>query len=235
MDYNQDFTGFPKAGVQFLEDLANNNDKVWFNKNRTIYDEQVLQPARLFVMEMGKRLEKVAPGVIADPRVDQSIFRIYRDIRFSPNKMPFKTHLGIFFWEGSGKKMESSGFYFHLEPPNILLAAGMHIFPDYLLRPYRDTVIDPLRSAPLLEALKSVQSKKEYLIGDVHYKRVPRGYDADHPNAELLRYNGLYSYIEIPIPEELFTSQLTDFCFQKFKDMAPLHHWLYELTEHVKS
>ena len=83
-----------------------------------------MTPARLFVGEMGARLKKLSPGVQADPRVDKSIFRIFRDTRFSRDKTPYKTHLGIWFWEGDGPRMECSGFYFHLDPPKLMNGSG---------------------------------------------------------------------------------------------------------------
>jgi uncharacterized protein (TIGR02453 family) len=115
------FNGFPPEAVTFFQGLQNNNNKTWFEARKPDYQKFVLEPAQEFIEEMGVRLKQLSPGIHADPRVNRSIFRIYRDIRFSKNKTPYKTHLGIWMWEGEGAKFESSGYYFHLEPPNILL------------------------------------------------------------------------------------------------------------------
>jgi len=231
MKDNFNFSGFPKAGVQFLNDLAKNNDKVWFNINKETYTTHLLQPAQAFVVAMGKKLEKIAPDIHADPRTDKSIFRIYRDTRFSADKSPFKTHLGIFLWEGDLPKMESSGFYFHLEPPKLLLGCGNYMFSKPLLKTYREAVVDKKSGPALMAAIKAVSRKGN--LGGKHYKQIPRGFDADHPNAEYLLYNGLHCMTETKIPDELYSESLVDYCFKWYKEMAPLHRWLVEMTKRL--
>lgn len=229
MKDNPSFTGFPKVGVQFLKDLSKNNDKVWFNRNKETFTTQLLQPAQVFVVVMGKTLEKIARDIHADPRTDKSIFRIYRDTRFSADKSPFKTHLGIFWWEGDRPKMECPGFYFHLEPPNLFLGCGLYMFSKPLLKTYRESVVDKKSGAALVSAIKAVSKKTK--IGGKHYKQTPRGFDSDHPNAEYLLYNGLHVMTETKIPKELFSEDLVDYCFKLYKDMQPLHKWLVEMTK----
>lgn len=226
------FTGFPKTGIQFLKDLAKNNDKIWFNENKQTFTTQLLQPAQAFVSAMGNKLEKIAPDIHADPRTDKSIFRIYRDTRFSADKSPYKTHLGIFFWEGDRPKMECSGFYFHLEPPNLFLGCGIYRLPKPLLNAYRKCVVDKKSGPALMEAIKAMSKKGK--ISGRHYKKIPRGFDADHPNAEYLLYNGLHAMTESKIPEELYSEKLVDYCFRWYKEMTPLHRWLVEMTKQAK-
>lgn len=222
------FEGFPKATVNFFINLKENNSKEWFNHHKEDFERSVIDPAKDFVVAMGKRLRDIAPNVAAIPKTDKSIFRIYRDTRFSKNKLPYKTHMGILFWEGDKPKMENPGFYFHLEPPHLMLATGHYGFPKGMLEPYREAVIDKKKGEELAEVLKKL-TEKNYKIGRTHYKRVPRGYDPEHPNAELLKHDGLYASIEIPIPEVLHTSGLIDFCFQRYSDMIPLHRWLKKI------
>ena len=107
------FSGFPREYFSFFNQLKKNNSKEWFEKHRGDYDEFVLHPAREFVIEMGKKLRKIAPGVNAIPKVNQSLFKINRDVRFSKDKSPYKTYMGIWLWEGDRKRMECSGFYLH--------------------------------------------------------------------------------------------------------------------------
>ena len=108
---NTIFDGFSHDTVAFFEALQENNNKEWFNENKTNFERNVLEPARGFVVALGQRLkEKISQDIIADPRTDKSIFRLYRDTRFSKNKSPYKTHMGIFFWEGERKKLENPGF-----------------------------------------------------------------------------------------------------------------------------
>lgn len=222
------FTGFPKEVITFYKDLVRNNNKEWFEAHKTDYKNHVIKPAQNFVLAMGERLRTISPGLVADTRTNGagSIFRIYRDTRFSHDKSPYKTFLGIFLWEGSRKKMENSGFYFHLEPDKLMLGAGIYIFPKPLLKIYRDAVVHPDHGMTLLEAIESVTVTGEYQVGGKHYKRIPRGYDGTHKNAELLKYNGLHAVIENGIPDELYSEALLDYCFERFYDMYPIHRWL---------
>ncbi len=227
------FSGFTKEGVSFLRELKRNNNKEWFSTHKGLYENKLLAPARAFVTAMGERLKEYAPEVNADPRRDRSIFRIYRDTRFSKDKQPYKTHLGIFFWEGPLKKMECSGFYFHLEPPFLNLYTGLYIFSPPVLREYREAVSDPELGKELEDSIKKMITHGPYIFGGEHYKRVPRGYDPHHPRAELLRYNGLYAGIEGDIPNALFSDELIDFCSHRFQNMLPLHQWLVKLTKRI--
>ncbi len=225
-----DFRGFPKECVDFYTELTQNNSKTWFDTHKNDFEKYVLGPARDFVAEMGRSLAKISPKINADPRVNRSIFRPYRDIRFSKDKTPYKTHLGIFFWEGSRAKMECSGYYFHLEPPTLFLAAGIHCFSPLLLGTYRDSVVDPKHGSELLKAIKQISKHKGYSVGGTHYKKTPRGYDASNENAALLLHNGLYAWTEEKIPSEFYSAQILDYCIDRFKKMSPLHKWLVDMT-----
>jgi uncharacterized protein (TIGR02453 family) len=228
-----DFDGFPEEAKRFFYALAKNNKKTWFEAHREEFNKFIMEPAKAFTETMGERLTAVAPGLIAEPRVNGSIFRINRDTRFSKDKRPYKTHLGIFMWEGEGPKMECPGFYFHLEPPNLLLGAGIHIFSKPLLEEFRRSVVHPKRGPDLTEALKKVP--KRFNIGGLHYKRTPRGYDPDHRLAELLLYNGLTAWTEGPIPEALNSAALIDHCYEIFRSMVPLHRWLLKMAARART
>jgi uncharacterized protein (TIGR02453 family) len=229
------FNGFPKETIDFFKELKRNNNKTWFQEHKKNYEEYVVVPAREFVDAISMRLKEISPYIYAIPKIDKSIFRIYRDIRFSKDKRPFKTHLGIYFWEGSGQKLECSGFYFHIEPPNLLLGVGLHIFPRHIIEEYRKSVVHPTHGEELKRAIEKVRKKGGYTFGGKHYKRVPRGYDPEHKNAELLLHNGLSFAEEGKIPDELFTPEIVDYCYRRFKDMSPIHKWLVDLTERAKS
>jgi uncharacterized protein (TIGR02453 family) len=223
------FTGFPRQTLTFFQDLAQNNSKSWFDAHRREYEDYVLAPARDLVLDLGERLKKIAPGIVADPRINQSLFRLNRDIRFSPDKTPYKTHLALWFWEGSRPRMECSGFYFHLEPARLMLGAGIYCFPKDLLDEFRRSVVDPRLGKKLAEAVKAVR-KQGYSLGGQHYKKTPPAYDPRHPNAEFLLYNGLYSGRDMVVPPELHTSELPDLCLETFRNMLPLHRWLLNFT-----
>jgi uncharacterized protein (TIGR02453 family) len=225
------FSGFPKQGVQFLLDLKQNNNKPWFEAHRAEFESHLMDPARGFVVGMGERLREIAPRITADPRTNKSIFRIYRDTRFSKDKSPYKTHIGIFMWEGSRPKMECPGYYFHLEPPELMLGVGLYMFPKNLLEPYRRSVVHPKHGKALAQAVESVLGEPGFTLGGKHYKRVPSGYDPAHPNAEYLLYNGFHAGSTLPIPKELYSSELLDFCMDRYRKLAPLHRWLLDLLD----
>lgn len=224
------FRGFSKETIDFFYNLKQNNDKSWFDSHKKDYEAYVLKPAKAFVVTMGERLKSLSPDINAVPKFNKSLFRIYRDTRFSLDKSPYKTYMGIFFWEGKRPRMECSGFYFHLEPPKLILGVGIYMFPRDLLDRYRNSVVDPEYGEQLSDILNKTSRKKGYELGGKHYKRVPAGYDASHPNAELLLHNGLYLGQETDIPDELYSSSLIDYCWKRFHPLAPLHRWLVWMT-----
>ncbi|MCA9771393.1 MAG: DUF2461 domain-containing protein [Myxococcales bacterium] len=223
------FTGFPKESPKFLADLARHNNREWFEAHRDDFEGAVLDPARGFVVTLGARLAKISKDLVADPRVDKSIFRLHRDTRFSKDKSPFKTHLGILWWEGRAKKMESPGFYFQLEPKRLMLCAGIWMFTSDQLRAYREALVDPKRAGSLSRAVGKVESAG-YGVGGEHYKRLPRGVQAEGRLGDLARHNGLYGIWEGDIPKELHGPEILDLCMAHFAAMAPIEQWL---TEHL--
>ncbi len=192
-----------------------------------------MNPARSFVVTLGERLRKIAPGINADPRVNKSLFKIHRDTRFSKEKTPFKTNLGILFWEGDLPRMESSGFYFHVEGKKMMLATGIYMFQKAHLEAYRKSVADKKLGASLEKVLKNTTRDKKIEIGGKHYKRVPRGFDPDYKHARYLLHNRLYVYRNSPIPKEFYTPKLVDYSLEQFRKMAPLHRWLVDMTERM--
>jgi uncharacterized protein (TIGR02453 family) len=223
------FSGFTKETVRFFTALRKNNNKEWFDRNRETYDNHAMAPARLFVTAMGARLRTIAPRVVAVPKVNKSIFRINRDTRFSLDPSPYKTNLGILFWDGVRPKMESSGFYFHLEPPDLWLGVGMYMIPDALLGRFRKAVVDAKNGPEIKKIGAAISAMPGFSLGGEHYKRVPAGFDPAHPNAALLKHKGLYAGFETRIPEEFYSARLVEYCFERYEPLVPLHRWLMKL------
>jgi uncharacterized protein (TIGR02453 family) len=223
------FAGFDKEMCRFFGELEENNDREWFAAHREVFDRSVLEPARQYVTAMGERLRKKAPGIVAMPMVDKSIFRLHRDTRFSSDKRPFKTHLGIFLWEGDGSKLDCSGFYLHLEKDRLLIGGGIHIFSKALLAKYRAAVAEEKSGRRLVRILEAAGHHFHQDLDEDVYKRVPRGYPADHPRALLLKKKGMTLGESMPIPDALFTPEALDFVYDRFEKMLPLHKWLLEM------
>ena len=225
----QAFHGFPNQTLTFLARLEKHNDREWFKAHRSDYEAFVLSPAREYVAAMGARLQSIVPGIQAIPTVDKSIFRMHRDTRFSADKRPFKTHIGIFIWEGDDNKLECPGFYLHLEKDKLRIGGGIHIFSKPLLTQYRAAVDDEKLGRRLVSVLKE---GRRYFTDDRDsdtYKQIPRGYAKDHPRAELLKKKGLTFGETVSIPEVLHTPAVLDYVYERFERILPLHKWLREM------
>ena len=219
------FQGFLPETLDFMSKLTTHNNREWFDRHRSAYEVDFKEPAFSFISEMGSLLAEVRPEIQAQPRIDGSLFRLNRDVRFSPNKAPYKTHMGILLWEGSRKRMENSGFYFHLEPEKLLLGAGLYMMPRHMIKPFRDAVASDDLGKKLLNVVNQLEATG-YTIGTEHYKRTPRDYDPDCPGARFLRFNGLSAIIDMPVPDAVFTRDILQLALSHFQVMTPLHEWL---------
>ena len=227
------FDGFPEQTLQFLDELDQNNNRDWFQAHKDDYQQHVLAPTQDLVFALGARLQELSPGIRYDPRANGgSIMRIYRDLRLSKDKTPYNPNVRVIFWEGPGKRMENPSFFVRIDPDGVSLYAGIHVFPKPLLSAYREAVIDEALGAELEAAMAAVQEAGGYTLGGEHYKRVPRGYDADHPRADLLRYNGLWAHTAHAVDAATITTpRLLDACLKHCRNMAPLHRWLVTVQQ----
>ena len=226
------FSGFPKKGLSFFNQLKANNNREWFDANKPIYIENIVEPAQAFVEALGDRLQLLSPAFQYDSRANNgSIMRIYRDIRFSKDKTPYKTHLGITFWEGTGKKMENPGYFFHLNANEGVIYGGNHHFDKPFLTAFRDAVDDDRLGRELGKAIKQVEGEGKYEVGGEQYVRVPQGYDPEHKRAALLRYKGLWSKSPTINAKQLNSPDLVDRCFDYCVAMHPLHKWLVKVDQ----
>jgi uncharacterized protein (TIGR02453 family) len=223
---SQPFNGFGPT-IQFLQELTPNNNREWFTANKERYQAEYMAPAQAFVEAMEGPLAAISPGIHADPRASGgSIMRIYRDVRFAKDKTPYHNYLRFIFWLGEGKKTELPSFFFRIDPDGAGLFAGLHIFPKDTLAAFRQAVDDEKKAATLAQAVAQVRAAGEYEVGGDKYVRVPRGYPADHPRAEMLRYKGLWAKSP-PIPDEVLTSpELINVCIQHCRNTASLVAWL---------
>ncbi len=120
------YAKFGKETVAFLVELKNNNNRDWFNENKTRYEELVLDVALRFIQSMQDPMAEIAPHFTAIPkRMGGSLMRVYRDTRFSKNKTPYKTNIGIQFRHEQAKDVHAPGYYVHIDPDQVFLGAGM--------------------------------------------------------------------------------------------------------------
>jgi len=222
------FEGFSAEAVFFLKNLKENNNREWFLARKKDYNKKVLKPASDFVVEMGELLQKNSPGIQADPKVNRSISRIYRDTRYSSEQEPYKTYLGIWFWQGVRKVNESPGYYFELRPDQLYLSVGIRSFSRKILHNYREAVANPKSGEKLVSIVEKIRENPDYQVSREYYKRIPEGYQLQGKREELIRFNSLLASIEMPIPSELYNRNLLKLVFQIFKDFSPIHNWLSE-------
>ncbi|MBU1643017.1 DUF2461 domain-containing protein [bacterium] len=222
------FTHFPKETVPFLKEIEKNNNKEWFEAHKELYTALILEPSRAFVEEMGEHLQALVPTINAIPKINQSLFRIYRDTRFSKNKTPIKSKIGIIFWEGRHIRMQSSCFYLHFSPKELLVASGIRTFDPDLLAAYRDYIkIDANREA--LHAILEALSAKGYTIEEPYYKRLPSGFSKDISHAYLARMKAVAVYHTLS-PSLISDPKLIPELFKHFENFLPLQQWLYHMT-----
>jgi len=228
------FSGFPKRGLQFLNDLSENNNRDWFEAHKSEYQTYLLEPAQAFVAALGTKLQTIAK-VHYDTRTDGSgtLMRIYRDTRFSKNKEPYKISLGGKFWNSERKKSEGPSFGFHLNANGIGLMAGMFDFSPPILQAYRDAVANDELGSTLEEILDSLIRVGNYEINGEHFKRVPTGYDSNHKRSKLLRHNAFYVHIKEIGLDALETPKLVEKCFEHFNNMKPVYKWLDDVIREI--
>lgn len=178
------FTGFPPATFAFLKGLAANNDRVWFTANKATYEKVVLGPFHLLLADVVSALAEKGIPLAGDPK--KAIFRIYRDVRFSKEKLPYKTHAGAVLTR-DGIKGASGILYFHIDPEGCFLAAGFHAPEPEQLGAIREAMyIDP----PRFEAIRDGLAKSGLVLDTSEtLSRMPRDYQdaADWPIADALR------------------------------------------------
>ena len=221
------FTGFPTATLEFLAGLREHNSKAWFDAHRTDYDEYYVGVAKEFVTAAGGALAGIVPAIRAEPRVNGSIFRVNRDIRFSKDKRPYKHHLDIWLWEGADRTAAVSGFYLRITPDAVGIGAGAHGFAGHRLAAYRSAVV-AATSGPALLAAVAATARAGFPVKGEHYKKVPAGFQADGEPARLLRHAGLWTGEDLPVPASLHSGRFVGWCVTRWKKSLPLHRWLVD-------
>jgi uncharacterized protein (TIGR02453 family) len=170
----------------FLRELRVNNHREWFQRNRARYEKDVRDPALQFITDVGPALRKISAHVVADSRpVGGSLFRINRDIRFSSDKSPYKTAVGMSFGHDRGRDGPAPGFYLHLEPEESFAGGGIHMPDTPTLTKIRDAIVAD--SAGWKRTVGDARFAPAFSHMGEALKRAPQGYDPDHPLVEDLK------------------------------------------------
>jgi len=232
-----EFKGFSPKTLPFLDSIRKNNNKEWFTLHKKEYEELILEPSRAFVEEFGEHLQALEPTINFSPKINKSLFRIYRDSR-RPNAlaMPIKERIGIIFWQGLGKRMQSSSFYLHFSPEELYVATGVRWFEKPMLDAFRETIKDDMKRKELWEILTQIKGMgKEYTHLEKGYKRYPKGFSVDMEYADLSLYKGMATYkiLDPHIIED--GERLIDTLYEIYEDMLPLQQFMYDVSLRVKS
>jgi uncharacterized protein (TIGR02453 family) len=184
---------FTKDLFRFLADLRRNNNREWFQANKSRYERHVKEPALEFISDFAPLLEEISPHFRADARpAGGSLFRIYRDVRFSKDKSPYKTQTGIHFRHALGKDAHAPGYYLHLEPGESFAGVGIWHPDSATLGKIRVAIAtDP---DDWLSATREPPFEGVFELGGDSLKRAPSGYDPDHPLIEDLKRKDLVGY-----------------------------------------
>ena len=219
---------FTSSALRFLRGLARNNNKEWFEAHREEYETELREPMRDLIGEMNARFAKFAPEIAGDPK--RSMFRINRDIRFSKDKSPYKTHAACWFHHrratsrvGSEADAGSGGFYFHLEPGKSFVGGGLWMPPRPQLNKLRDAIAeDP---AGFERMAKAITKRFGAFEDESALKRMPRGFSEDHPAARWLRYQSFTSG-RMLTDAQVTDSALPSILAKEFEGLLPLVRWL---------
>jgi uncharacterized protein (TIGR02453 family) len=219
---------FAPAALRFFRELKRHNAKPWFEAHRDEYDREVVAPMRALIEEMDVRLARFAPEITGDPK--RSMFRIYRDIRFSKDKSPYKTHAACWFRHQDadarvGEEAEGggAGFYFHIQPGASFVGAGMWMPPRPLLNKLRDSIANDARGFERI--VDSLERRYGGLDDDAMLKRMPRGFPETHPAARWLRYQS-FTAGRLLSDSQVTSAKLPAILGDDFSRLLPLVRWL---------
>jgi uncharacterized protein (TIGR02453 family) len=212
---------FSPALFAFMRELREHNDRDWFAANKQRYEEDVREPAFAFIGAFAPHLARISPRFVADSRpTGGSLFRIYRDTRFSKDKTPYKTHTGIHFRHEQAKDVHAPGFYLHLEPRAIFAGTGIWRPEGATLGRIRDAIAG--KPDEWVRAVRGIRLSEAETL-----KRAPAGYDPDHPLIDDLKRKGFVAVVELD--EKTVTSaRFPDELARTFQASAPLMRFLCE-------
>lgn len=223
VDVYPPFEGFPKEGIDFFKKLKRNNHREWFEKHKQEYEEHVKLPMQCLVASLQPHFARFAPEYELNPK--RAIFRIYRDVRFSKDKTPYKTHVAAHFvLRGKPKGLLGSGYYLAIEPGESFVGAGIYMPDGEQLKRIRKAIAG--QASKFLGVINDKKFKKRFgtIEGD-KLKRIPQGYEENHPMAEWLKLKQFFVGVSWPDTKSLrstFVEDLVAVC----EDATPLVRFL---------
>jgi uncharacterized protein (TIGR02453 family) len=221
-----EFRRFEPTIFQFLEELSDNNNRPWFQESKPRYEREVLEPSLAFIRTFAPRLKKISQFFTADDRrVGGSLMRIYRDTRFSKDKTPYKTNVGVQFRHEMGRDVHAPGFYVHIAPGECVLGVGAWRPDGASLRLIRQAIVD--RPGLWQRATRGKRFRECFELGGDSLKRSPRDFPADHPLVEDLKRKDLIGLRELK-KRDVLDARFLDNVAGSFTAARPLMRFLCE-------
>jgi uncharacterized protein (TIGR02453 family) len=225
-----EFTGFPTAAFTFLKGLAANNERTWFEARRATYESALREPMKALIEEMDARLATFAPEITGT--VKGSMFRIHRDIRFSKNKAPYKTNAACWFFHrdskgnvGQDAVHGGAGMYFHLEPKACFAGGGVWMPPAPVLKRVRAALDVGHEEFASIVTARAFRKRFGTMETEAMLKRMPRGFDPEHPAGAWLRYQSFTAGCALT-QADVTSAALADRLEEVFRTITPLVRWL---------
>jgi uncharacterized protein (TIGR02453 family) len=216
---------FTPKFFEFFKGLEKNNNREWFNEHRPDYQQAVVQPMCEFIEAMAPRLRKISPHFVADSRPHGgSMFRIYRDLRFSKDKTPYKLHAACHFRHELGKNAHTVGFYLHVSTREAAFGGGIWLPPGEELQKIRNCIVDNPRTWRDIKSSRAVKKYFGGIAGD-GLKRPPRGFDPEHEHIEDLRRKSFYLMRREP-PEIILQDNFEREVEKTFRAALPLMDYI---------
>ncbi|MBY4575057.1 TIGR02453 family protein [Gordonia paraffinivorans] len=202
------FTGFPEAALDFYDDLEIDNSKYFWEQHKETYKTAVAEPMTALTEEL------------ADEFGPAKLFRPYRDVRFSKDKSPYKTHQGAFVATGP-----ATGYYVQIGAPGVRVGVGFYEAASDRLAAIRRAIDDDLHGPELVRIVRKL-TKAGWEVDGERLKTAPRGYDVDHPRIELLRHKSLFVGKDYGFDEVIHSPALVDRVRKDWRSAKPLIEWI---------
>jgi uncharacterized protein (TIGR02453 family) len=222
-DLYPSFEGFPKECISFLKQLKRNNNRDWFEKHKEEFEQNAKTPMLSFIAALQPSFARFAPEFDLNPK--RSIFRIYRDIRFSLDKTPYKTHIAAHFvLRGMPKGFIGSGYYIQIEPGEFFVGGGIYLPNSDQLKKIRKAIA--AHGEEFISIVENNKFKKMFSPFEwSKLQRVPKGYDENHPMADWLKFKQFFVGVSLP-ESTCYSESLVDKVAAFCEEAAPLVRFL---------
>ena len=218
------FAGFPDTTLLFLEELRANNNREWFEENKSRYEALVREPALDLITAMGPRLAKLSDQFVAVPKkVGGSMMRVYKDTRFSRDKTPYKTNIGIQFRHALGKDVHAPGYYLHIDPTECFVGVGLWHPEAEPLAAIRRRIFE--QPAAWKKVRDQASFAEQFKLGGESLRRPPKGYDETTPGIEDIKRKDFIASCELSAAD-IHLNNFVDLVASRFRTATPFMRFL---------